>query len=361
MLPPMLLSLPMALGESVSSVIVLLSFVAVSVLLFYVTYRNAALIRKRQPIAVQCFYCQSISQLPPPPLAIGTKAIPGTEPARSRGSGLKQIDYWPTDSPNVIKRWYCPCMNWNELDPNGDILEPDVHNWEGTHTPTPRYALSATEASSQKSSRDSPFCEKCINNQSLIYQLLSQCIPDEEDPNYEIACASFETKREEIEARYPPVCKLCRGRVDSFLQQQQSYLKPLVNKYKRTKLRTERHNITQQGQDSDLRELDDGDGDDSGFHANLGRPGTWLDKLQRRLGIKSHMLNGLYSLSALILETAFALVSIGYGAASLTLLTMAFFRGTERTRNLWIQRLGVVCRSRQLHSNHVFAALSPLE
>jgi hypothetical protein len=61
---------------------------------------------------------------------------------------------------------------------------------------------------------ESPFCDACQRNQSLVQNLVAEYLPDEDDPEYAKYEAAFDGYRLELEERYPQVCKDCEARVN---------------------------------------------------------------------------------------------------------------------------------------------------
>lgn len=57
------------------------------------------------------------------------------------------------------------------------------------------------------------FCDTCQRNQVLFTHLLSEYLPDEEDPQYEKYLAAYDDYKVELEDRYPQVCSKCLPRV----------------------------------------------------------------------------------------------------------------------------------------------------
>lgn len=61
---------------------------------------------------------------------------------------------------------------------------------------------------------ESPFCDTCQRNQTLLQNLIAEYLPDEDDPEYAKYEAAFDEYRAEVEERYPQVCKDCEVRVN---------------------------------------------------------------------------------------------------------------------------------------------------
>lgn len=57
------------------------------------------------------------------------------------------------------------------------------------------------------------FCDTCQRNQALLTRLLSEYLPEEDDPQYEQYVAAYDEYKVELEERYPQVCASCLPRV----------------------------------------------------------------------------------------------------------------------------------------------------
>jgi hypothetical protein len=63
---------------------------------------------------------------------------------------------------------------------------------------------------------DAPiFCDTCQHNQALYTGMLAEYFPDEDEPEYEIYAAKYDEYKDELEERYPQVCKECLPRVQA--------------------------------------------------------------------------------------------------------------------------------------------------
>ncbi|KAF9562532.1 hypothetical protein EC968_005202 [Mortierella alpina] len=69
-------------------------------------------------------------------------------------------------------------------------------------------------------SQDNFFCEMCNGHQRVVYQLLSNYIPDENDENYEAYYDNADTYRKQLEERYPLACSSCLDKVQKVLGKQ---------------------------------------------------------------------------------------------------------------------------------------------
>jgi len=62
------------------------------------------------------------------------------------------------------------------------------------------------------------FCRTCQTNQTLYLNLLSNYLPDEDDPNYDQLLAQLPEYKESLALRYPLVCADCSGNVEEQLK-----------------------------------------------------------------------------------------------------------------------------------------------
>ncbi|KAF2273244.1 uncharacterized protein EI97DRAFT_469808 [Westerdykella ornata] len=118
------------------------------------------------------------------------------------------------EQPGIPRAWTCPrCEAVNYLDQNGQITDPPA---DATTTPQPvrvQYVPERPPPLVMTASTQSPFCDQCQVNQTIVNKAMAEYIPDEDDPEYEQHVATATAYREELETRYPPVCENCIGRV----------------------------------------------------------------------------------------------------------------------------------------------------
>ncbi|KAI9486729.1 MAG: Ima1 N-terminal domain-containing protein [Benjaminiella poitrasii] len=98
------------------------------------------------PLKVNCWYCSQDSYI-----------LPG--------------------SKNTVDHWYCYlCESTNARDQSGDIADPKHFEAYSENLKAPSFTRTQSTID-RKNERT--LCESCQNNQSIIYELLSQYIPDE--------------------------------------------------------------------------------------------------------------------------------------------------------------------------------------
>jgi hypothetical protein len=62
------------------------------------------------------------------------------------------------------------------------------------------------------------FCRTCQTNQTLYLNLLSNYLPDDDDPNYDQLLAQLPKYKDSLGIRYPLVCADCSGNVEDQLK-----------------------------------------------------------------------------------------------------------------------------------------------
>ncbi|KAG9323470.1 hypothetical protein KVV02_007795 [Mortierella alpina] len=124
--------------------------------------------------------------------------------------------------------WTCPrCLTHQKRDKDGNII-PVPEMFESSlnseiseriarnRNVRRRYRAGVEDSSSQ----DNFFCEMCNGHQRVVYQLLSNYIPDEKDENYEAYYDNADTYRKQLEERYPLACSACLDKVQKVLGKQ---------------------------------------------------------------------------------------------------------------------------------------------
>ncbi|OLL25697.1 Integral inner nuclear membrane protein ima1 [Neolecta irregularis DAH-3] len=108
--------------------------------------------------------------------------------------------------------WLCPlCDAINHLDQNGEIADytPPVTTQDGK----PRLPLRPSYPP-----LNSPFCQSCANNHTVLVNSLASFIPDDSHPDYQTYLAAYPAYRAQLEELYPLVCGACapqvKGRLD---------------------------------------------------------------------------------------------------------------------------------------------------
>ncbi|KAI0136793.1 Ima1 N-terminal domain-containing protein [Xylariales sp. AK1849] len=124
----------------------------------------------------------------------------------------------------------CEAMNW--LDKDGSITDPptstnstsdgapeEVVQYAVPRTSRARPMTPATSSDAFRTS-DSIFCTKCQRNQEHLARTLKEYeLPDDpNDPEYGARLRSYRRWKQDLEARYPPVCAECEPKVQQQLQ-----------------------------------------------------------------------------------------------------------------------------------------------
>jgi hypothetical protein len=106
------------------------------------------------------------------------------------------------------------CGSRNLFDENGTILDQS-----GVAGSEVRYGYSANNGNAVEANlfKNSVFCDICVNNQNVVLSILQSRDEEEEE---------LTTLKEDLEKRYPPVCKDCEPNVQHFLSEQQQKFKP---------------------------------------------------------------------------------------------------------------------------------------
>lgn len=91
---------------------------------------------------------------------------------------------------------------------------------EETSSPRQLVRPFAKPLSNDQSIADSAtFCSTCLKNQHLLTQTLANYLPPPSDPTYDQYEASYPDFRQQLEERYPQVCKRCEPEVRRRIQQ----------------------------------------------------------------------------------------------------------------------------------------------
>ncbi|KAI7816739.1 Ima1 N-terminal domain-containing protein [Gamsiella multidivaricata] len=129
--------------------------------------------------------------------------------------------------------WTCPnCLTHQKRDKDGTIV-PVPEMFDSTLNEDVSARISRSLKSRRRPSAGNPhsssqgnfFCEMCNGHQRIVYQLLSNYIPDEEDENYETYYGNADTYRRQLEERYPLACANCLDKVHKELAQQNYRIK----------------------------------------------------------------------------------------------------------------------------------------
>lgn len=95
----------------------------------------------------------------------------------------------------------------------GNITDPPTETIATAPSTSFRYT-SRSPSPVMSAPVESPFCDTCQRNQTLVQNLVAEYLPDEDDPEYAKYEAHFDAYRAELEGRYPQVCKDCEDRVN---------------------------------------------------------------------------------------------------------------------------------------------------
>lgn len=142
-----------------------------------------------------CHFCGESSVLAPP---YGARSI--------QISGAQRV------SAGTPHRWFCSaCESWNLVGKHGEILDAwDRSMWDESvnRAPLPRTSAQAHQ---------SPFCNTCLMNQTLVANMLAEYLPDENDAHYAEREQSLDAYRHSLEQRYPIVCDRCLPHIENHI------------------------------------------------------------------------------------------------------------------------------------------------
>ncbi|CAO3637555.1 unnamed protein product [Mucor hiemalis] len=144
------------------------------------------------PVKVNCWFCNQNSFL-----------LPGTR--------------------NTPDHWICHlCDNTNAIDPkSGEIQDPSPFHTTQTPKDTPVRRSAGYTSLSVNNSRS--ICDHCIQNQALMYDILSKYIPDESDPTYKERYDTVDDEKRRLQNTYK-LCDACQSLVDMVVREQMELL-----------------------------------------------------------------------------------------------------------------------------------------
>ncbi|KAI9265444.1 Ima1 N-terminal domain-containing protein [Helicostylum pulchrum] len=132
-----------------------------------------------------------------------------------------QDAYLLPGSKNTADHWFCRlCENTNARDQNGDIIDPSPFQVENKN---PEVYIQQ-ERSSRPNTNKRALCRSCQEGQAIIYQTMSEHIPDESDPSYEERCATADKKHADLHQRHK-LCTTCQKLIDQVVAEQKEALR----------------------------------------------------------------------------------------------------------------------------------------
>ncbi|PBL01191.1 hypothetical protein ARMGADRAFT_415350 [Armillaria gallica] len=126
----------------------------------------------------------------------------------------------PTALPKDPRNFRCNnCGCWNRYDATGEILssEPAMHD-ESLNLRSFSKRASPNKERLPTMYGKGPFCHTCQTNQMLLMNLLSNYLPDPDNPEYERRVEMLPEYKESLHIRYPPVCANCLPSVEDEIQ-----------------------------------------------------------------------------------------------------------------------------------------------
>ncbi|KAH9876156.1 hypothetical protein J1614_004035 [Plenodomus biglobosus] len=121
------------------------------------------------------------------------------------------------DTVSQIPQTYlCPhCDALNHYDQRGNIADPPLEEITTAASTSYQYVRSRSPTPSMHAPAEDLFCDNCLRNQAVYTKLLSDYLPDEDDPDYDKFLAAYDDYKVEVEERYPQVCAKCLPRVQA--------------------------------------------------------------------------------------------------------------------------------------------------
>ncbi|TKA75694.1 hypothetical protein B0A55_03172 [Friedmanniomyces simplex] len=121
----------------------------------------------------------------------------------------------PYSKSSGIGEFQCTaCEAVNYLDSNGDIIDTPAtifaQSQRDTREPSPPFQTFTQELPETLGHQQGQvFCNTCVNNQRMYMEALGNYLPDEDDPRYYEYEAAEGQFKQELEKRYPQVCRRC--------------------------------------------------------------------------------------------------------------------------------------------------------
>lgn len=141
-----------------------------------------------------------------------------------------------------IKHFACDsCGSHNYLDNNGDITDPPARATAPSTTsspqthqayspysqpppPQPSFSSFTHELPSSLAHQETQvFCKTCLHNQHILAETLANYLPDEDDPRYREFEAALPRYKEQLEKRYPQICKACAPKAQAKIERADYY------------------------------------------------------------------------------------------------------------------------------------------
>ncbi|GAA5810966.1 hypothetical protein MFLAVUS_004395 [Mucor flavus] len=113
---------------------------------------------------------------------------------------------------------------------NGDIIDPSPFQVENKKsedlvlTSVLRLVNRQQATSSKPNTNKRALCPSCQEAQAIIYQTMSDYIPDESDPSYEERCATADETHAKLHQRYK-LCPTCQKLIDQVVAEQKEALR----------------------------------------------------------------------------------------------------------------------------------------
>lgn len=135
----------------------------------------------------------------------------------------------PHGKSSGVPEFQCTtCEATNYLDSNGDIIDtPARVQAQAQHQNAqsrPAFQTFTHELpETLKHQQGQTFCNTCLNNQRVYMETLSNYLPDEDHPEYQKFEDALPKFQEELEARWPQICRKCAGAAQSKINRADYY------------------------------------------------------------------------------------------------------------------------------------------
>ena len=144
--------------------------------------------------------------------------------ARLRCHGCGKRSPW---SKGTLEFTCDSCDATNFYNSKGEVTHPPEHIANPYNRPAPAQKTFQTFTQPQSSEvpvrADDIFCARCLNNQRVYTEAVSNYLPDEDHPRYQEFEDTLDQFKADMEKKYPQVCKRCAPRVQQKIHRADYY------------------------------------------------------------------------------------------------------------------------------------------
>ncbi|ORZ04259.1 Ima1 N-terminal domain-domain-containing protein [Absidia repens] len=146
-------------------------------------------------------------------------------------------------SRHTERLWYCNlCENTNAIDEFGDIMDapplPETGIYSGYGSSLAQRRKDDQSMALAKPSSDRTLCHGCQRNQTLIYQIMSDYIRDESDPDYDYYVKTADEYQQSLHNKYP-LCDVCQEKIQVIVAEQRgSFRRRRINEQRQRSLQS---------------------------------------------------------------------------------------------------------------------------